>query len=107
MLPADKSSSIIRRISYVFVGLTALIWNAINIAAHVAFFMEYISINLNESLFALIGVIGGCGVFYVGASAFILRYKMAIIFDQLSDIYESGKRLQRAFFSFSHLEFEF
>lgn len=91
MLPPDSSANNKQRIAYFLIGLVALAVTGGCMSGQAAYFLKYMHIDLRKSLFSLIGVIGLGGALYVGISGIILRYEMAKIYEQLSDIYDSGK----------------
>lgn len=91
VLPADKASTKQQRISHCMVVLFGLTIKISCVFAHLIFFVKNIHTELNQSLFALLGLIGVAGAVYVEISGVILRNKMATIFEQLSDIHDAGK----------------
>lgn len=91
MLEPEKSSNRKQRIAYLLVALCVLSFNINCVAAHLAFFLKYLRTDLNKSMFALMGVIPGSGSVYVEIIGIIFRHRMPIIYEQISDIFNSGK----------------
>lgn len=90
MLPIDKTASAKQKLCYYLRGLIAFIPTASGLIAHSTFFKKNIHSNPAASLFALMGAIGTGGSVYIAIIAFIMRHEMIIIYDLLSDIYDSG-----------------
>lgn len=91
MVPPDESSSINQRIAYYLVGMFVFAWNVIGVAGDAAYFFVHIKSDMSEALFALMGTIAGGSMIYVAITAFTFRRKILIIYDRLSDIYDSGE----------------
>lgn len=92
MCPADdddkisnkwKTFSRISIVLFFIVALTAFLGT-------LAFFIEFVSIDLQRALLALIPVAGTFNLAYVILAAFFLRYKTKRIFTQLSAIYSAS-----------------
>lgn len=92
MLPAEESSTQKQRVMNYLTALFTLTFNTSCAAANATYFWMNLN-NMNQSLFSLFGVLGCCDIVYVEIMAFILRYKMASIYQQLTDIYKLGKCL--------------
>lgn len=91
MIPFDKTSNKNHRVAFFLFALSGLTCKTFTAVAHVAFFVHYMHTDLHKSLFSLIGVMAISGAIYVGISGIILRHKIVIIYEQLSDIYDFGE----------------
>lgn len=92
MCTADKSSSIwLKRAHFVFALITFILTFS-GFAAHVAYMYEYLSVDLDGSMFAFLGLIGFTDAsFIMIIIVFFLRHKISILFDTLSEIYDASK----------------
>lgn len=68
-----------------------ILGNICAIAASVAFFLKFVSINLEEALYAFSLTIAFSGGLYIILIALFTRQKISSIFVNLSELYESSK----------------
>lgn len=80
-----------KRIGFAFVGFIVLISTLSDMLASVAFMLKYISINLEESLYALFQIFGFGSITYAIIVTFFQRHKIREIFQGLSEIYNESK----------------
>lgn len=93
MYPAPEDSTEPQKIAYKACGLLVFLGPASFAMATLAFFLKYLSIDLESSLYALFQVLAFTSITYSFVVAFILRKKILLIFDQLSRIYDERKKI--------------
>lgn len=95
MCPApDATTTRWQKTSYTICGFVVLISIISAFVANVMFFVRFISMDLEQSLFAVMFVAAQFGVIYMALSAIILkRQKIQKIFKDLTIIYENGKHV--------------
>lgn len=89
--PPDKSMSIGNRAICVIFALVVFILNASVVQVHFSYFLTFLSINLAESLYALMYGIAFCAPVYGMISTLFVRNEFGGIFKQLSAIYRNSK----------------
>lgn len=72
--------------SRILFAVTIFTLNVCFLIAHLTATFKFLSINLEDSLFALMGAIGISGIIYTMIVAFFLRHQLNAIFEKLSEI---------------------
>lgn len=91
MCPPDKSTSVEKKIICTAFALMLFILNVMVMEVHFSYFLKYFSINLAESLYALMYAIAFFGVSYGMISIFFVRKQFGGIFKKLAAIYSASK----------------
>lgn len=91
MCPDDKSFSIWKKIIRVVFAVMVFVLNAWVVEAHFSFFLKFMSINLAESLYAIMYAIAFFAPVYGMIIIFLLRNQIGCIFKNLSVIYDASK----------------
>lgn len=89
--PVDETNSKWKKIACGIFSVLVFFGNLSALAASVAYFMKFMSIDLGESLCALLQISGFGSSLFMMLIAVILRHKIKNIFEQLSEIYEMSK----------------
>lgn len=87
----SDTKSVGSRIASITFSFSCLIANACAVAASATFFAKFVSIDLEESLYALFQITAYSQVVYIYIMAFILRHKVTAIFGNLLKIYNTSK----------------
>lgn len=61
------------------------------VIASAIFFLKFVSVDLNQSLYAMFQIAAYTNVTYIYIAAFLLRHKITAVFDSLTEIYEESK----------------
>lgn len=92
MCPPNETSSRCQKISYTVFGTIVLVAIISAFVSNVVFCMQFISIDLERSMFAVMFVAAQFGIIYMALVAIILkREKINTIFKDLTIIYGNGK----------------
>lgn len=91
MCPPDMQTSSWQKVVYALFTLTVFSATVSTLVASVIFFLEFVLVDLAESLHGFANGIASIGLCHLMIVAFILRYKISFIFEQLSTVYSSGK----------------
>lgn len=89
--PAEETSKQ-KRLAYAVFTIFTLTINLLSTAADAAYFYRFMSIDLEDSLMALLQLFGNATMAYVIVAMFVLRHKIHTIFNNLSQIYEACTR---------------
>lgn len=65
--------------------------NVVGFAVSVAYFVKFVSIDFNDSLFALLQAFGGGNMIYISGITYMSRQKICNIFKTISTIYAERK----------------
>lgn len=87
LYPADQNTNKWKKLAYIIVSLIVFIVNVCGLAASVAFFMKFVSTDLEESIYALFQITGILPQIASMLVAFALRQKIFVIFEKLTTIY--------------------
>lgn len=93
VVPVEKSSSNWKKWACLMVGVGAYVATMSFLASSMAFFMKFVSIDLEQSLYALFQIGGFSNSAYVITLAYFSHRKIVAIFDNLSAIYNARKNL--------------
>lgn len=88
--PADETVSKFKRATYAFAYAFILISNLCVLASSVAFFLKYVSVDLEQSLYAVFQITAYGSMTYLIIVSFLLRSKIPLVFDDLAKIYEAS-----------------
>lgn len=91
--PAPEPTSARKKANYVAFTSMIFIANISALAATTTFFINFISIDLEVSLMALIGIVGFFAIAYIMIVALLFRHKINALFDGLAEIYKASKWL--------------
>lgn len=89
--PPDKSMSVGSRAICIISSLIIFILNASVVEVHFSYFLTFVSINLADSLYALMYGIAFCAPVYGMISTLFVRKQFGGIFKKLSAIYRASK----------------
>lgn len=89
--PLDKNANWNQKLvriafSFVFIGNQVVAF-----AGSLTFFLKYVSVDLEQCLYALFQLAAEVSVMYMLTIAFVQRYKITALFDNLSKIYDASK----------------
>lgn len=96
---ADETISKRKRMAHIFFASFIFSANFILIPISVAYFLRFVSVDLEQALYALFQLSGMLGMTYMMIAAFILRHEINDLFGKLADIYNNCKR-----FGFGHFQ---
>lgn len=96
---ADESINASAKIFYAFTALMILLAHFCAVAAGMAFFIKFASIDLEQSLYSLFNIFGDISVAYISIFLLVQRGTIMGIFHKISDIYEESK-FENEFFSY-------
>lgn len=88
---AADTVSIPKKLIYIFAAFFGFSVVFTSLSASVAFFVKFVQIDLEESLYALFQIASFSGLSYIILTAFIMRNKINGIFNRLSHIYDACK----------------
>lgn len=92
MCPADESASQWQKFAYNICGTIAVVSIISGFVSNVVFCVQFISLDLERSMFAVMFVAAQFGVIYMAVVAIIFkRQKINTIFKNLAIIYGDGK----------------
>lgn len=100
-LPLDRGTSWPKRSLCIIFTIVAFLSQMCAICAHIGFVVKFISINLEQSLFAISAIIILFSIAYIILVGLFLRPKMLIIFENLSEIHEKSMNLILVYFILS------
>lgn len=86
--PADESTSRWEKVTYVAGYTSVLLGNIGNLAASALYFVGYLQIDLEKSLYAVAQMAALASGVYIMGIALLLRHRIVIVFDGLVKIYE-------------------
>lgn len=89
--PPDESSIKWKRIVHFVFSSGVLIAHFLSVMAGGTFIFKFVSIDLEEAIFALFHTIAACNMFYQSIVIVLLRHKFTAIFKDLSTIYDKSK----------------
>lgn len=89
--PPERYASQLKRFLYKCSGLFAFAVLVAGTLGSIAFIIKNISIDLENSLFALMTTVGNVSMVYMVAATYIIRRKIVAIFDSLTKIYNERK----------------
>lgn len=92
LCPAEKSTKWTRKLIYIIFALIILTGNLCAFGTSVAYFLRYVSTDLEGSLYALYQIGAFYALIYMTITAFYLRQEILALFDSLTKIYEKCKR---------------
>lgn len=87
--PFDEKSSVGKKIGCIIFGSAVFSSNVYALITSVDFFIEFLSIDVEECLFALFQIFGYIGVTYASVVIFLQQNAVREIFQQLSQIYKN------------------
>lgn len=88
--PAEPTSKS-KRIARIVFSMLIFTGNICGIIIHLAHIFKIGLRDPEGSIFSFMGSVGYIGATYILATAFIFRYRIMIIFEQLSNIYDTCK----------------
>lgn len=88
MYPADETARKWKKIAHIITTLIILIITFCMISSSVAFFVRFVSVDLEEALYSLGQIIGYSMVLYMFIVGIFLRHKINAIILRLTDIYK-------------------
>lgn len=86
-----ESSSNWKRMSRIAFIWLLLISSTCAIAGYGAFVLKYITINLNDSLFSMLGCFMSCNMLCTMIIVFFIRHQIPIVFDKLTKIHSASE----------------
>lgn len=91
--PMDADASGSKKAALSISALTVFTFVCFSAISTVIFIARFISVNLEDTLYALLQIAGLTYVIYAMIVAFILRHRINRIFGQLSEIYDECNNL--------------
>lgn len=89
--PSDKRASKWRKLASIIICLSILITNVFSLIASIAFFVTFISTDLEGSIYASFQITGLLPLPLAMLISFVLRAKIIAIFEKLTKIYNNRK----------------
>lgn len=93
LYPNEETSTNRKKIARIVFSVANFIFVLSFFASSVAYLVEFVSIDLRHSLYALLQIFGGATVLYILVIAFHLRHKFPALRENLSQIYQECKTL--------------
>lgn len=87
VLSSDETETKWTKLAHLYFIILLFSLNIIALLASMAYFLKYWAINLEESLFALLQMIGVTCMQYILIILIVLRSKISAMFQSLSEIY--------------------
>lgn len=94
----DKATSKWKMLVCAFLGLITFTSTLSDMLASVAFMLKFISIDMEESLYALFQIFGFGSITYAIIVTFFQRHRMRDLFRGLSKIYSASKTDRETFY---------
>lgn len=91
VLRAPDTTNIFMKIFHILTTFIAFSIVLTSLSASVTFFLRYVRIDLEESLYALFQIASFSGLSYIIMFAFVMRNRTNVIFDKLTQIYNECK----------------
>lgn len=88
LCPADNSTNKWKKIGHILFALVIFVLILCFFVVNVSSTIKFLSINLQDSLFAFVSAVGIFALIYTMVAAFLLRHRMGDIFEKLSKIEE-------------------
>lgn len=104
--PLDENSNKSKKLFCIAFSVIFIGNQVVAFAGSLTFFLKYVSIDLEVCLYALFQLAAEVGVMYMIIVAFIHRFKIAALFENLSKIYDESKN-RWVFSSSSHYDLFF
>lgn len=89
--PADESASKWMKLAYLICYLSVLLGNFGNLTAGAAYFVKYLSIDLEKALYAFSQMGALLTSAYIIVTLLLLRHRIVVVFDGLAKIYAECK----------------
>lgn len=90
--PADASVSIKQKLAYIAVISIAFGVKVAYFFEYWVYFLEFVSVDLEESLYAIYEISGNSGVVFMTVIVLFQRYKMSSLLKGLGRIYDERKK---------------
>lgn len=100
VFPPENSTSPEKKMLYNIFVVAIFVGNVCTFISSSFFFIEYVSIDLEESLYSLFQIVGSASILYLITVTYFLSRKIRILFEDLSRIYEKCKKVENVFFIF-------
>lgn len=95
--PTDENESQSKKLMYILFSVVVFASNLFGMAASGCYFLRYKSDSLEDSLFALVTMIGTANVAYINGITFYLRHSIVGLFKALGIFYNERKRVRMHF----------
>lgn len=92
IVPADEETTKFKKLIYIACTSALMVSTICGFLTSSAFIIKFMSTNLEDCLYALIQICATVGDTYMMLVAFILRHKIAALFDRLAAIYRASKK---------------
>lgn len=92
ILPAREATSKHKKLIYIVFSVSILTISICGFTSSLIFIVKYFSTNLEDCLYALFQVSGNISNLYMVLIAFILRHRIAALFERLWEIYDASKK---------------
>lgn len=89
MCSAGEGTKKWQKIAFQLIGFTFFMLMVLSVIISGAFLVKFLSIDMEESLFAVFQIVIAGGTWYMIIFAYLLRKKFAAIFDGLQKIYDT------------------
>lgn len=88
--PGEKTTSKIKQLAYIIFSLIVFSGILSSLIASVAYFMKFVSIDLEVALYAVSQIAAAASVLYAIVMTYFSRHGIASIFHKLSEIYDKS-----------------
>lgn len=102
LYPPDVNTGPYLKLAYLIFSLSIFSVNICGLVSSVAFFLEFISISLEESLYCVFQIAGIGGVICIVTNAYFSRIQMIAIFKHLENIYKACEIIMKFNFPFDN-----
>lgn len=92
VFPAEEGTSELRKLIYIAFSVIGLISSIIGVVSSAVYTIEFLSIDLENSLYAVFQFAAASGTFYTAIVAFIYRRRVHGIFTALEKLYRKCEK---------------
>lgn len=89
--PAEKTTCKFKQMAYIFFSFVVFSGILSSLIASVAYFMKFVSIDLEVALYAVSQIAAAASVLYAIAMTYLSRRGITAIFQKLNEIYDQSK----------------
>lgn len=89
VFPPEKGTTKAQRMAHVALSLSVFVVNMGSFFVSLAYFLKYMSIDLEQSLFAVVQMLGEVNMTYISIITYILRRQITATYKSLCRIYKA------------------
>lgn len=89
VFPPDESTSRLKRMAYTTFSLAIFGINAGSFFGSLAYFLKFMSVDLEQSLFAVVQMLGEVNMAYISIITYLLRHRITATYESLAKIYKA------------------